>query len=142
MWSEPKRAAFEAEYDRSEPAPARQAPPEFYFDSTPPQTELRAQPSPVTWSEPEPQAEAGEDVPLFPERSYSNERRKGGWLGLFGGRPKAAEPQQPEPPTYRQTTAVPTSRGGAATAAATAQEPEMESAEDLDIPSFLRRLAN
>jgi len=89
-------------------------------------------------------AEAEEEAPLFPERSYGGDRRKGGWLGLFGGRGKAAVSlDQSEPPTYRQSPASQPSRGGAATAAASAEDADpAEAADDLDIPSFLRRLAN
>jgi cell division protein FtsZ len=146
MWTEPKRVAFEAEYD---------PPATLHFDATPPQTELRAQPAPAPAKAPaaiqpqafsapyaggEPQAESDEEAPLFPERNYTADRRKGGWLGLFGGRGgKAGAYEQPEAPSYRQT--APVSRGGAAAAPAE-QTDAMEAADDLDIPSFLRRLAN
>jgi cell division protein FtsZ len=148
LWSEPKRAAFEAEYDRSpEPALARQ--PELYFDSTPPQNELRVQapaaaPQPMQYEpQQEPAAEAvEEEAPLFPERSYAADRRKGGFLGLFGGRKAPASFEQPEAPTYRQSAPAQPSRGGAATAVAAQEEADPDAAEDLDIPSFLRRLAN
>jgi cell division protein FtsZ len=63
--------------------------------------------------------------------------RKTGW-SLFG-RKRAA----PQAPTYGAPTRGTTS-GGARTATATAQvqEPEPQTGDDLEIPSFLRRLAN
>jgi hypothetical protein len=94
-------------------------------------------------SAPEPQPEPQEETPLFPERSYGAERRKGGWMGLFGGRGKNASYESAEPPSYRQSAAASPARGGAAPAAAQAEDPDAaDAADDLDIPSFLRRLAN
>ena len=72
------------------------------------------------------------------------EPRKGGFLSLFGGRQRyEAPPSSPRiqggPPPSR----VAAHGGSAAAAAAPQMEPEgLESADDLDIPSFLRRLAN
>ncbi len=70
--------------------------------------------------------------------------RKGGWLSLFGGRPRQdyaapTAPQQPQqtPPPARATGGG----GGAQPALQQAPEPH-DATEDLDIPSFLRRLAN
>jgi cell division protein FtsZ len=88
-----------------------------------------------------------DEAPLFPDNPYAGaDRRKGGWLGLFGGRGQRPSYEAPaQPPTYRQTAAhAPTARsGGAATAAAQVQEAEpLDASDDLDIPSFLRRLAN
>jgi cell division protein FtsZ len=72
-----------------------------------------------------------DDEPLFPTRHYGDERRqKGGWLSLFGGR------RQEAPVTAARTTAQ-------VQPIAEQYEDEDEAAdEDLEIPSFLRRLAN
>ena len=72
-----------------------------------------------------------DDEPLFPTRHYGEDRRqKGGWLSLFGGR--------------RQETPVMAARATAQVQPIAEQfEDEDEAAdEDLEIPSFLRRLAN
>jgi cell division protein FtsZ len=70
--------------------------------------------------------------PLFAHSPhYADERRqKSGWLSLFG-RPR----QEPSQPTM--------SAGGGAQAALQVAPPEpVEEGDDLEIPSFLRRLAN
>ncbi|HTI66364.1 MAG TPA: cell division protein FtsZ [Caulobacteraceae bacterium] len=68
------------------------------------------------------------------------EHRKGGWLSLFGGRPRydapPAAPRAPSGPAPR----VAAQHGSAALAVQPSEAPE--ASEDLDIPSFLRRLAN
>jgi cell division protein FtsZ len=79
-------------------------------------------------------ADEDEAGPLFPESSnYGDERRqKGGWLSIFG-RPR----HDPAPaPTLRSSgSAQPSSQPAHQTHAA-------EDPDDLEIPSFLRRLAN
>jgi cell division protein FtsZ len=87
-------------------------------------------------------AEEG-DEPLFAEPMYEERRAsRGGFLSLFGGRPRYEAPaRQPLAPTQPAASA---SRGGAQAQPvetpieARAEEP----GEDLEIPSFLRRLAN
>ncbi|HLY78661.1 MAG TPA: cell division protein FtsZ [Caulobacteraceae bacterium] len=71
-----------------------------------------------------------EDGPMFPESSnYGDERRqKGGWLSIFGGRPRH------EAPALRSS--------GSAQPAAQPLAASAEDPDDLEIPSFLRRLAN
>ena len=75
-----------------------------------------------------------EDEPLFgsPPINYNEDRReKTGW-SLFGNRrPKAQSPSAP-----------PRSAGGAQPAADAYEEEESAQRDDLEIPSFLRRLAN
>ncbi|MCX8498358.1 MAG: cell division protein FtsZ [Caulobacteraceae bacterium] len=65
--------------------------------------------------------------------------QKGGWLGLFGGRPRQdlmAPPRAAEPiPQFRNQNA-----GNAAVRPS--EEIEPQAGDDLEIPSFLRRLAN
>jgi len=66
-------------------------------------------------------------------------RQKGGWLSLFGGsRPREETPlgQTRAPAPARSAVA-----GGSAQPAPQQAEPQ-DSADDLEIPSFLRRLAN
>jgi cell division protein FtsZ len=74
---------------------------------------------------------AEDEEPLFaPNRHFDDRRQKGGWLSLFGGRrqegsgapAKALTSAQPAPEAF--------------------EEEEDEPNEDLEIPSFLRRLAN
>jgi cell division protein FtsZ len=94
------------------------------------------------------QAEA-DDAPLFADRPLSGDEHrqhsKGGWLSLFGG----GRARQESPPPLRDYRSDPTpvlqARAAAAAAQQAAQpapEEHPESAEDLEIPSFLRRLAN
>jgi cell division protein FtsZ len=110
-----------------------------------------AEPAPITRIVDPAVAEDGEaDEPLLktevarrpapqpePEPEYE-EPRRGGWRSLFGGRPKIDERQQSfgrARPELRQTQQI---------------EPEIEpepapapeAQDDLEIPSFLRRLAN
>jgi cell division protein FtsZ len=76
-------------------------------------------------------ADEEEGGPLFPEAHYGEDRgRKGGWLSIFG-RPRHDSPA----PTLRST-------GSAQPAAPPAATQHAEDPDDLEIPSFLRRLAN
>jgi cell division protein FtsZ len=77
-----------------------------------------------------------DDEPLFAEPAYEARRPRGGFLSLFGGRPRYDAP--PSAPAPRASA----HRGGAQPLEATAPEQDAETAEDLEIPSFLRRLAN
>jgi cell division protein FtsZ len=70
------------------------------------------------------------------------EPRKSGWLSLFGGRQRYEDAPAPAAPQPRASAGVsPTSSG----ANALKMQPSLDAAEpadDLEIPSFLRRLAN
>ncbi|MGH7023481.1 MAG: cell division protein FtsZ [Caulobacteraceae bacterium] len=72
-----------------------------------------------------------DDEPLFTTPRYGEDRRqKAGWLSLFGGRRPDAQPAPARPMAQAQT-------------APEAYEDEEDAVdEDLEIPSFLRRLAN
>jgi cell division protein FtsZ len=100
------------------------------------------EPAPAPASQPvtkivDPMVADDEEEPLFTDNSYGDDRRqRGGFLSLFGGRPRYDAP--PAAPPSGARGAAP-ARGGAQPAEAPAAEPE---GEDLEIPSFLRRLAN
>ena len=74
---------------------------------------------------------AADDELMFPATRFGEDRRqKGGWLSLFGGR----RAESPTAPGRAMTQAQP---------APEAYEEEEDAVdEDLEIPSFLRRLAN
>jgi cell division protein FtsZ len=76
-----------------------------------------------------------DDEPLFAEPAFER-RPRGGFLSLFGGRPRYDAPASA--PAARPSA----SRGGAQPLEAAAPEEHAEASEDLEIPSFLRRLAN
>jgi cell division protein FtsZ len=93
--------------------------------------------------------EAVEEEPLFPSIHHDERRpQKGGWLSLFGGgRPRYETPapaaHEPARETVRERPAaapIPQARTAASTQLA--EEPKSDEGEDLNIPSFLRRLAN
>ncbi len=78
-----------------------------------------------------------EDEPMFVDNRYAEEpRQKSGFFSLFGGRPRYDAAPTPAP-----TRAV--AGGGSARPIAQPIEQELnDEGEDLEIPSFLRRLAN
>ncbi|MDB5424020.1 MAG: ftsZ, partial [Phenylobacterium sp.] len=80
-----------------------------------------------------------DDAPLFAEPTYEERRPRGGFLSLFGNRPRYDTPAQA--PQQAAPRPMP-SRGGALPAEAAAPEEAADTGEDLEIPSFLRRLAN
>ena len=76
---------------------------------------------------------ADDDEPLFAPAHYGDDRRqKAGWLSLFG-RPRQEPQGRPAPAR---------SNGGAQPVMEAMEEAEEDEREDLEIPSFLRRLAN
>jgi cell division protein FtsZ len=85
-------------------------------------------------------AEDDEDnEPLFAEPAFEPRKPRGGFLSMFGGgRPRYDAPASA--PAPRATASA--GRGGALPLEAAQPEEAPESAEDLEIPSFLRRLAN
>lgn len=132
---QPVVAAYEA------PAPALQ--PVLAQDDD--QPDLYAQPAPVAQAAPtvtrivDPAVEEVEDdEPLFAEPAYEQRRPRGGFLSLFGGRPRYEQPAAAPAPAPRASAA----RGGALPVETPAMAPETDAGEDLEIPSFLRRLAN
>jgi cell division protein FtsZ len=89
--------------------------------------------------------EAVEEEPLFPA-IHPEERRqqKGGWLSLFGGgRPRyEAPPAAAREIARERPAAAPLPQARTVSSAQLAEEPKSDEGEDLNIPSFLRRLAN
>jgi cell division protein FtsZ len=86
-------------------------------------------------------AEEG-DEPLFVDSHFGDDRRphKGGWLSLFGG---ARQQQQRDLAAAPPAPTRAAMGGGARPAAQPMDAPEQSAeGEDLEIPSFLRRLAN
>ena len=90
-------------------------------------------------------AEAGDleaEPPLFAEPIYEARRPRGGFLSIFGGRPRYDNaPSAAAPPPAPRAASTP-ARGGALPMEAVAPADEPDAGEDLEIPSFLRRLAN
>jgi cell division protein FtsZ len=153
-WNDPKRVAFGEEYAPAAQAPAPEHQADLYGEGGQTQPAAPAQPAAARQASREPQVEApapapepvvaeeDAEAPLFPDRNYAGDRRRGGFLGLFGGRARVPAPDETPPgtPNYRQAS-VPATRGGAALKTAEEEEP-LDASDDLEIPSFLRRLAN
>jgi cell division protein FtsZ len=75
------------------------------------------------------------DAPLYAETPFTDSRQqRKGFLSLFGGRPQQQQP--------RFEGGLPRATGRTSTAAQPIEEPQVDESEDLEIPSFLRRLAN
>jgi len=133
------------------PEPAYQAPePEMAAEE--PQTDLYFE-EPVAEAQPEPRITAPaprpvtrivdpmvdefEEQPLYPEPHHDDRRaqKSGGWMSLFGGgRQRYDQQPAPQPQTRSTTSARP--------AVQPLDAPHADEGEDLEIPSFLRRLAN
>ncbi len=110
--------------------------PDIFATPQPAQEAQRLEPA-ASLEEPESETQIqSEDEPLFADGAYEPRRLRGGFLSLFGaGRPRydVAAPAQ---------SADPVARGGTQPAEALVPEADVEPGEDLEIPSFLRRLAN
>jgi cell division protein FtsZ len=87
----------------------------------------------------DPAVDEADDEPLFAQPVYEERRPRGGFLSIFGGRPRYDAPQ---PAAAAPVQRPAPSRGGALPVEAAAPEEEVQQGEDLEIPSFLRRLAN
>jgi cell division protein FtsZ len=83
-----------------------------------------------------------EDEPLFAEPAYEPRRPRGGFLSIFGGRPRYDAPPAPAAQAPAPRPAPAPVRGGAQPLEAQAPAEDIDQGEDLEIPSFLRRLAN
>jgi cell division protein FtsZ len=82
----------------------------------------------------DPSVDEHEDEPLFPNRPLDDRRQKSGWLSRFN------RPPRQEPPAYRP--APGRANGSAQPAIEPVDDVHANQAEELEIPSFLRRLAN
>ncbi|TAJ71669.1 MAG: cell division protein FtsZ [Phenylobacterium sp.] len=84
------------------------------------------------------------DEPLFAEPAYEPRRPRGGFLSIFGGRPRYDAPQAPAsaPQASAPRPAPAPARGGAQPMEVAQHVEDLDQNEDLEIPSFLRRLAN
>ena len=108
----------------------------FETEARPAQFELTPEPVRIA-------AQASADAPevslVIPQRRPQPQPQKGGWTSLFGGR-RRAEPATDEPPTpqFRNANAATVSKPMSSAQPVEEAEPE----DDLEIPSFLRRLAN
>jgi cell division protein FtsZ len=119
-------------------APAAPAPEPSRVEAqiTPPIAPRAAEAAPMTRIV-DPMVADDEDEPLFGETAFEDRRpqKSGGFLSLFGSRPRYDAPAQAARP-------VATTRGGAMPAEAPVEQAQADGQEDLEIPSFLRRLAN
>ena len=132
---EPLRAArYSAPPPAAEPEPRYEAPEPALAAAAEP-TVVQPQVRPIARIVDPSVADEEEAGPLFPETShYGDERRRGGWLSIFGGR--ARHDAAPAPgPAMR-------SNGSAHPAAQPLPAESSADPDDLEIPSFLRRLAN
>ncbi|WP_426014165.1 cell division protein FtsZ [Caulobacter sp. DWR2-3-1b2] len=128
-------ASYAPEPAYEEPAPIVEAQKDLRFEEPVMEEPRVAAPAPRVTRIVDPMvAEAG-DEPLYSE-TYDDRRaqKSSGWMSLFGG----GRQQRYEPP------AAPASRatGSARPALQPLDQPQAEAGEDLEIPSFLRRLAN
>lgn len=101
---------------------------------------LEAEPAVVTRIV-DPSVEDDEEEPLVADHHhYEDAPRKSGWLSLFGGRNR----HEPSGATYSPPPAPQRAVGGGAAAAVAqpVEETAPDENDDLEIPSFLRRLAN
>ena len=146
----PAPAPVVAAAPRPEPTPAPQPEPvKAIFEEE--QGDLYAAPpaapAPTVAAAPEPQisrpitkivdpsVEEVEEEPLFAQPAFEDRRPRGGFLSLFGSRPRYQEPApQPRQAAISRTSAQPVEQPH--------EEPQTDNQEDLEIPSFLRRLAN
>ena len=110
----------------------------FEVEARSTQFELTAEPVRIA-AQAQAQAEAPEVSLVIPQRRPQPQPQKGGWTSLFGGR-RRAEPAPDEPPTpqFRNANAATVSKPMSSAQPVEEAEPE----DDLEIPSFLRRLAN
>jgi cell division protein FtsZ len=86
----------------------------------------------------DPMVEDAEDTPLYTEQHYADRQpqKSGGWMSLFGGgRQRDYQQPAPQQPQARTTTS-------ARPALQPLESQQIDEGEDLEIPSFLRRLAN
>ena len=116
------------------------APPEPVITQRPlitPAAQTYAEPAPISRIVDPMVADEEEDEPLFGETVFEDRRpqKSGGFLSLFGSRPRYDAPAAAPAPRAP-------ARGSALPVESAAPQSQADSQEDLEIPSFLRRLAN
>ena len=137
---EPEMQPAMAAYEAAQPAdqvlkivdPAVEA---FEAELAEPQFDLTSDPAPMVV-----RAQAEEESLVIPSRRQQPQAQpqKAGWLSMFGGRrPEPVAEDQPMP-QFRNNNAVTQAKSLGSAQLAEEEEPE----DDLEIPSFLRRLAN
>jgi cell division protein FtsZ len=127
----PPESELEPAYASAQAAPQpAAAQPDLLFDAP-----TTRRPAPGATSRPvaEPAMVDEDDEPLFTPGYHPEERRqRGGFLTMFGGRPRKDSGRR----------AAPARSAGGAQPLELPEEVESEAAAELEIPSFLRRLAN
>ena len=125
-------ASYAPEPVYEEPAPVVEAQEDLHFE----EPVMEAAPAPRVTRIVDPMVAEVEDEPLFSE-TYEDRRtqKSGGWMSLFGGGRQQRYEQQPAAQQPRQT-------GSARPVLQPLDQPAADEGEDLEIPSFLRRLAN
>jgi cell division protein FtsZ len=137
-FGDPRRGAYEAPVEMT-PAASSAADEEEEFNQG---DLLYSEPSPVVNKIEDESAYEGDNSPSF-AASDDHRHKRGGLLSLFGGgRPR----HEPAPAPLRDFRADPTpvlkARAAAQPIAEPIEEEQASAGEDLEIPSFLRRLAN
>jgi cell division protein FtsZ len=126
-------ASYAPEPVYEEPAPVVEAQEDLHFE----EPVMEAAPAPRVTRIVDPMvADATDEEPLYSE-TYEDRRtqKSGGWMSLFGGGRQQRYEQQPAAQQPRQT-------GSARPQLQPLDQPTADEGEDLEIPSFLRRLAN
>jgi cell division protein FtsZ len=127
-------ASYAPEPAYEEPAPVVEAQEDLHFEEPVMEEPRIAAPAPRVTRIVDPMVAEAEDEPLYSE-TYDDRRQQksSGWMSLFGGGRQQRYDQQPAQQP-RQT-------GSTRPALQPLDQPAPEG-EDLEIPSFLRRLAN
>ena len=108
---------------------------QFEAEAEEPEFELTADPMPAVARV----SHEEEALVISPRRQEAQHAQRGGWrLSLFGGRRPEPAPDETPMPQFRNTNAAPQAKSLSSVQAIEEEEPE----DDLEIPSFLRRLAN
>ena len=128
-------ASYAQEPVYEESAPVAEAQEDLHFEEPVMEEPRVAAPAPRVTRIVDPMVAEAEDEPLYSE-TYDDRRaqKSGGWMSLFGGGRQQRYDQQPA--------AQPSRAGSARPALQPLDQPVAEEGEDLEIPSFLRRLAN
>jgi cell division protein FtsZ len=129
-----ERPAPEPVYE--EPQAVVEAQEDLRFEEPVMEEPVAAAPAPRVTRIVDPMVAEAEDEPLYSE-TYEDRRsqKSGGWMSLFGG---GRQQRYEQPAAQQQRPAT----GSARPALQPLDQPQADEGEDLEIPSFLRRLAN